>query len=91
MGMPHSGSLCDWVFYKLAEQQLLNEMNELGIVFYVRYRDDIFAALRSIKHFGLFFRRLSELLQGVWQIGLALSRSGESLQQYLVRSCTIGG
>ena len=50
IGMRHSGAVSDLLFHREVERDLLLQRKELGIVCYLRYRDDILAVLSDISY-----------------------------------------
>ena len=54
IGMKHAGALADAVFAKAVEEPVLSRAAELGVVLFLRFRDDVFVAIdnpRSAKRF----------------------------------------
>lgn len=61
MGMKHAGACADLVFGIVVEKELLKEADQLGILKYLRYRDDILVLLRDLSFSRLFRDRLISL------------------------------
>ena len=68
MGAVHSSSISDLAFYALAERSLNYEA--LGVLLYLRYRDDIFAVVRSKEAATTLHGHLAKAASACWRVEL---------------------
>ena len=68
MGMRHSGAVSDACLLARAEPELLAKRRELGMQCYIRFRDDLFAAVKRPSMGPLFIDALSKLAAPIYII-----------------------
>jgi len=59
MGLPHSGACSECAFLSGAEASLLRDLSYYSVLFYARFKDDIFIIYRDRAKFASFLHRLS--------------------------------
>jgi hypothetical protein len=69
IGMRHAGAAADLFFYLKVEKTVLAESSELGLVRYLRFRDDLLAVVSDIPFAPRFFQRIREVASSYCVVG----------------------
>jgi hypothetical protein len=81
IGLPHSGDLCDWIFYQMIEKHVLPTLDAFGIRRLWRYKDDILVVASCRVGTRNFVEKLRTLGKGTFKFEVSdVKSAGKSIR-----------
>ncbi len=69
-GMRHAGEVADWLIWLAVEEPMVADLAGLGVICYLRYRDDLFACLEDLSTSPIFRTKIEGLAAKYCTVGL---------------------